>query len=99
MTTTPTAFAQEQEQNLTRSLGRFDLIFLLISAVVGLETLGQVSTFGAEAFTWTAVLAVTFLVPYGLIFAETGGAFTEEGAPTPGCGTRSGVWPAPSRRC
>lgn len=79
MTTTPTAFAQEQEQNLTRSLGRFDLIFLLISAVVGLETLGQVSTFGAEAFTWTAVLAVTFLVPYGLIFAETGGAFTEEG--------------------
>jgi glutamate:GABA antiporter len=77
--TTPTALAQEQTDKLHKTLGRFDIIFLLIAAVVGLETLGQVSTFGAEAFTWTLVLAVTFLVPYGLIFAETGAAFTEEG--------------------
>ena len=78
-TTAPTALALEQESRLVKSLGRFDIVFLLIAAVVGLETLGQVSTFGAEAFTWTLVLAVTFLVPYGLIFAETGAAFTEEG--------------------
>jgi amino acid transporter len=78
-TTTPTALALEQNSRLTKSLGRFDIVFLLIAAVVGLETLGQVSTFGAEAFTWTLVLAVTFLLPYGLIFAETGAAFTEEG--------------------
>jgi amino acid transporter len=78
-TTTPTALALEQEAKLRKSLGRFDLVFLLIAAVVGLETLGQVSTFGAEAFTWTLVLAVAFLLPYGLVFAETGGAFTEEG--------------------
>ena len=32
-----------------------------------------------ETFTWALVLAVFFLVPYGLIFAETGGAFTGEG--------------------
>ncbi|MFT4082782.1 MAG: APC family permease [Nocardioides sp.] len=79
MTATPTALAQEQEARLFKSLGRFDLLFLLIAAVVGLETLGQVSAFGAEAFTWTLVLAITFLIPYGLIFAETGAAFTEEG--------------------
>ncbi|MFT4008417.1 MAG: APC family permease [Nocardioidaceae bacterium] len=79
MTTTPTALAQEQEHKLRKTLGRFDIVFLLIAAVVGLETLGAVSSFGAEAFTWTLVLAVTFLIPYGLVFAETGGAFTEEG--------------------
>ncbi|MFD7154109.1 APC family permease [Kribbella sp. NPDC059898] len=79
MSATPTALAQEQESKLLKTLGRFDLVFLLIAAVVGLETLGQVSTYGAEAFTWTLVLAALFLIPYGLIFAETGAAFTEEG--------------------
>lgn len=79
MSASPTALAQEQESRLLKTLGPFDLLFLLIAAVVGLETLGQVSTFGAEAFTWTLVLAVLFLVPYGLVFAETGAAFTEEG--------------------
>ncbi len=65
MSTTPTALAQEQESKLHKSLGRFDIVFLLISAIVGLETLGAVSDYGAEAFTWTLVLAVFFLVPYG----------------------------------
>ena len=79
MTSTPTALAREQESKLLKTLGRFDLVFLLIAAVVGLETLGAVSSYGAEAFTWTLVLAVFFLIPYGLLFAETGAAFTEEG--------------------
>jgi amino acid transporter len=75
----PTELAAEQQALLHKTLGRFDIVFLMIAAVVGLETLGQVSLFGAEAFTWALVLAVFFLVPYGLIFAETGAAFSEEG--------------------
>ncbi|WP_307823789.1 APC family permease [Nocardioides nitrophenolicus] len=75
----PTELAAEQHALLHKSLRRFDIVFLLIAAVVGLETLGQVSGYGAEAFTWALVLAVFFLVPYGLIFAETGAAFSEEG--------------------
>jgi amino acid transporter len=78
-TNQPTALAAEQQALLHKSLRRFDIVFLMIAAVVGLETLGQVSLFGAEAFTWALVLAVFFLVPYGLIFAETGAAFSEEG--------------------
>ena len=74
-----TALAVEQEAHLKKTLRRFDIIFLLIAAVVGLETLGQVSTYGAEAFTWALVLAIGFLLPYGLIFAEVGAAFSEEG--------------------
>jgi amino acid transporter len=75
----PTELAAQQQALLHKTLRRFDIIFLLIAAVVGLETLGQVSVYGAEAFTWALVLAVFFLVPYGLIFAETGAAFSEEG--------------------
>ncbi|GAA0461965.1 putative amino acid permease [Paractinoplanes deccanensis] len=76
---TSTSLAREQTSRLHRSLGAFDIIFLMIAAVVGLETLGQVSTYGGEAFTWALVLAVTFLIPYGLIFAEVGSTFREEG--------------------
>ncbi|MET1058982.1 MAG: APC family permease [Nocardioides sp.] len=76
---TSTALAAEQEAHLKKTLRRFDIVFLMIAAVVGLETLGQVSTYGAEAFTWALVLAVAFLIPYGLIFAEVGAAFSEEG--------------------
>lgn len=75
----PTAMAQQEADKLHKTLGRFDIIFLLIAAVVSFETLGQVADYGGQAFTWTLILAVGFLVPYGLIFAETGAAFSEEG--------------------
>jgi amino acid transporter len=74
-----TQMAEQQTQRLKKTLGRFDIFFLLIAAVVSIETLGQVSGYGAQTFTWTVILSIFFLVPYGLIFAETGGAFTEEG--------------------
>lgn len=74
-----TALAQEQSQHLQKSLSRIDIMLLVVAAFVSIEVLGQVSGFGGETFTWTLVLAITFLIPYGLIFAETGGAFTEEG--------------------
>jgi amino acid transporter len=74
-----TEMAEQQTRRLKKTLGRFDIVFLLIAAVVSIETLGQVSGYGAQTLTWTVILSVFFLVPYGLIFAETGGAFTEEG--------------------
>ncbi|NJC23665.1 amino acid transporter [Arthrobacter pigmenti] len=74
-----TRLAEEQSKHLQKSLGRFDILLLVVAAVISVEVLGQVSGFGGETFTWTLILAITFMIPYGLIFAETGGAFTEEG--------------------
>lgn len=74
-----TALAQQQTSVLHRTLGRFDIIFLVVSAVVGLEMLGSVSAQGPETFTWLVFLIVVFLIPYALIFAETGSAFVGEG--------------------
>lgn len=78
---TATVLATEQTQYLKKTLGRFDIILLVMSAVLSIETLAETASFGSETFTWTLILAVFFLIPYGLIFAETGSTFIGEGGP------------------
>ncbi|MCG7205106.1 APC family permease [Streptomyces arenae] len=69
------------ETTLRRSLKRFDITAMAIAAVISFDTVGQIATGGGEAATWTAVIAVFFLIPYALLFAETGAAFPQEGGP------------------
>ncbi|MGW3960671.1 APC family permease [Amycolatopsis sp. NPDC005003] len=76
-----TDLAAEQQGRLHRTLGRVDLVFLLIAAVVSIEVLGQVSSFGGQTITWIVVLAITFLLPYAMVFAEIGALHTDEGGP------------------
>ena len=76
-----TALAAEQKTKLVKSLGRFDAVFFIVATIVGLDLIGQAASNGPEAFFWAIVLAVLFLVPYALIMAETGAAFTMEGGP------------------
>lgn len=66
---------------LQRNLGRLDIIFLTIAAVISIDTIGQIASSGAQAFTWTAVIVLAFLVPYGLVMAELGSSFPQEGGP------------------
>jgi glutamate:GABA antiporter len=74
-----TLLATEQRGNLQKALKRFDILFLIVAAVISLETLGQVSVFGGESLTWCLILTFAFLLPYALIFAEVGATFSEEG--------------------
>jgi amino acid transporter len=76
-----TVAAGEERSKFRRSLGRWDTAFLMLAAIIVLDTLGAVSSYGAQAFTWLIVMVVFFLVPYGLITAELGTAFAEEGGP------------------
>lgn len=69
-----------EKKKLRKSLFRLDLIFFTVSAIVALDTLGAVSSQGAQAIFWLAASAVTFLIPYGLLTAELGAAFPVEGA-------------------
>lgn len=70
------------ERRLHRSLGRMDIILLTIAAVISIDTIGQIaSSGGAESFTWTAVIVLTFMIPYGLVIAELGSSFPQEGGP------------------
>ena len=76
-----TAMATEERTKLRRSVGRYDTAFLMLAAIIVLDTLGAVSSYGAQAFTWLIVMVVFFLFPYGLLTAELGTAFPEEGGP------------------
>src|SRR3954454_11779126 len=74
-----TAAAHDEKAKLKKHFGRFDMLFFLICTLVGVNTLGQVASNGPEGFTWLVVLAVFFFVPYALLTAELGSAFTDEG--------------------
>src|SRR5215217_4218553 len=76
-----TALALEERAKLVKSLRRFDMVFFTVCAFVGLDTLGTVASNGAQGFTWLVVLAVVFVLPYALLMAEVGSAFTQEGGP------------------
>jgi amino acid transporter len=54
-------------------------VFLLISAMVVLDTIGAIAIGGAQAFTWLVVLLVAFFVPSALASAELGAAIPAEG--------------------
>jgi glutamate:GABA antiporter len=76
-----TALALEEKGKLVKSLSRFDMVFFTVCAFVGLDTLGTVASNGAQGFTWLIVLAIAFVLPYALLMAEVGAAFTQEGGP------------------
>jgi amino acid transporter len=76
-----TTLALEEKSKLVKSLKRFDMIFFTVCALVGLDTLGTVASNGAQGFLWLVVLAVVFVLPYALVMAEVGSAFTQEGGP------------------
>src|SRR5438270_6980126 len=68
-----------EKKKLRRVFGRLDLLTYLICSLVGLDTIGAVAKQGAQGFTWLIALAALFFLPYGLLVAELGSAFPEEG--------------------
>ena len=69
----------EEKKKLRKEFNYFDMIFYTVSALIGLDTLGAFSANGEQALTWMLIAAVTFLLPYGLLTAELGSTFTQEG--------------------
>jgi amino acid permease-like protein len=76
-----TAEGLEEKSKLQRHFRRIDMLLFTVCALVGLDTLGQVSGYGASTFSWLVLLAIFFLFPYALIMAELGTTFAQEGGP------------------
>jgi amino acid transporter len=74
-----TAAAMEEKAKLRKHFGRFDIFFFLICTIVGLDTLGSVASYGAQAFIWLVFLGVFFFLPYAMLVAELGSTFRDEG--------------------
>src|SRR5260221_12514638 len=69
-----------EKRKLKKSLFRFDMIFFTVCAIVALDTIGQSSSYGAQAPFWLIISGATFLIPYGLITPRPGAAFPTDGA-------------------
>jgi amino acid transporter len=76
-----TALAALQQTRLRRTLGRADIVFFIVAAVISIDTIGLMASGGGEGIVWASFLAVAFLIPYALVFSETSAAFPAEGGP------------------
>ena len=74
-----TTAALAEKKKLRKGFRRFDMICYTVVAVIGLNALGAFASNGAQAFTWLVLSAVTFFLPYGLLVAELGSTFAQEG--------------------
>jgi glutamate:GABA antiporter len=81
LTDQTTVAALEEKKKLRKQFKRFDIFFFLLCTLISLDTVGAVSSNGAQAFTWIIFMAVFLFLPYGLTMAELGTAFPEEGGP------------------
>ncbi len=74
-----TSATLDEKKKLRKEFKVFDMIFITIAAIIGLDTIGAVSANGGQALTWLLISAVTFFLPYGLLIAELGTTFPQEG--------------------
>ena len=58
-----TELALTEKSKLKKSLRRFDMVFFTLCALVGLDTLGAVASYGPQGFFWLVIMAITFVVP------------------------------------
>jgi amino acid transporter len=76
-----TSDAVEETAHLQRHFGRREILLFTICTLVGVDSIGAIAAAGPEAFSWLIILGVVFFIPQGLLFAELGTAFPEEGGP------------------
>ena len=62
-----------------RTLGRKDIVLFTVSAILLLDTLAAGAIIGPSAVFWWIFLGFVFFVPYGLICAELGTTYPEQG--------------------
>ena len=84
-----------EKRKLKKSLFRFDMIFFTVCAIVALDTIGQSSSYGAQAIFWLIVSGLTFLIRSGLIDAELWPPFRLRAPRTTGCAWRTDTSPEP----
>ena len=68
-----------EKRKLRKELNLFFMICFTVTAMVNIDTLGAVSSQGGQVLPWLLISALTFLLPYGLLMAELGSTFPEEG--------------------
>lgn len=67
------------KRELPKVLGLPDIVLFTVSAILLLDTLAASASIGTSSLFWWLFLGAFFLIPIGLITAEVGAAYPEEG--------------------
>jgi amino acid transporter len=69
----------ESAHHHIKTLGVRDMTLFTVSAILLLDTLAASASIGVSSITWWFILGFLFLVPYGMISAELGTTYPEQG--------------------
>ncbi len=62
-----------------KTLGVRDMTLFTVSAILLLDTLAASASIGVSSITWWVLLGFLYMIPYGMISAELGTTFPEQG--------------------
>lgn len=62
-----------------RVLGALDMTLFTVCAILVIDTLAASASIGPSALGWWVITLVLFFIPYGLITAELGSTYRQEG--------------------
>ena len=62
-----------------KTVGVGDMTLFTVSAILLLDTLAASASIGVSSITWWVIMGVAFFIPYGLISAELGTTYPEQG--------------------
>jgi glutamate:GABA antiporter len=70
---------QVKKPQYKRVLGALDTFLFTICALLFVDTVAPMASMGPTAITWFVILVILFFIPYGLITAELGSTYPEQG--------------------
>jgi hypothetical protein len=76
-----TTAAGQERRKFRRSVGRLDTAFLMLAAIMAADTLGGVSSYGAQAFTWLIIMIAFFLGPVRAAYSRARQCLPDGGRP------------------
>ncbi len=65
--------------NFKKVLKKLDMTLFTVCAILVIDTLTPAASIGVSSLTWWMIMLVFFFIPYGLITAELGAAYPEQG--------------------
>lgn len=66
-------------QDQPKTMGIFAMTLFAVSAIITLDTVATSAALGVESITLYVIFAVVFFLPYGLVTAELGSGWPQEG--------------------
>ncbi len=67
------------QKGFKKVLKTLDMTLFTVCAILVIDTLAASAAIGASTISWWLIILVLFFIPYGLITAELGSTYTEQG--------------------